>query len=193
MTRLEPVAGAVRARQSCAKHATRAAMIGPVKYIAPEPFCWHEDRSVMFTHLRSVRLRSLHSDSHHITSLVFPELSCWNEVRPWLVAMLQRQRLLRLAPHTMHRIVFVAVDRTHEERSVTHSHDAQGLGLTASAVRYLRALLRRSLGPLCPGTRPPCFVRLRGWTGIPTLTTLRVALLPPLKGRVVGYDDPCQR
>ena len=29
------------------------------------------DRSVMFTHLRSARLRSLHSDSLHITSLVF--------------------------------------------------------------------------------------------------------------------------
>jgi len=28
-------------------------------------------RSVMFTHLRSVRLHSLHSDSLHITSLVF--------------------------------------------------------------------------------------------------------------------------
>jgi hypothetical protein len=40
-------------------------------------------------------------------------VSGWDEVRPWLVAMLQRQRLLRLAPHTMLRIVFVAVDRTH--------------------------------------------------------------------------------
>jgi len=29
------------------------------------------DRSVMFTHLRSARSRSLHSDSLHITSLVF--------------------------------------------------------------------------------------------------------------------------
>jgi len=75
-------------------------------------------------------------------------VSGWDEVRPWLVAMLQRQRLLRLAPHTMLRIVFVAVDRTDEERSVTHSHDAQGLGLTADAVRYLRALLRCSFGPL---------------------------------------------
>jgi hypothetical protein len=107
--------------------------------------------------------------------------------------MLLRQRLPRLAPHTMLRIVYVAVDRTDEGRSVTHSHDAQGLGLTASAVRYLRALLRCSLGPLGPGTRPPCFVRLRGWTGIPTLTTLRVALLPPLKGRAVRYDSPCQK
>ena len=31
---------------------------------------------------------------------------------------------------------------------MTRSRDAQGLGLTADAVRYLRALLRRSLGPL---------------------------------------------
>ena len=30
-------------------------------------------RSVMFTHLRSARLRSLHSDSLHITSLAFPD------------------------------------------------------------------------------------------------------------------------
>jgi hypothetical protein len=62
--------------------------------------------------------------------------------------MLQRQRLSRPTPHTMLRIVFVAVDRTDEEHSVTHSHDAQGLGLTADAVHYLRALLRCSLGPL---------------------------------------------
>ena len=95
-----------------------------------------------------VRLHSLHSGSHHITSLVFRSVSGWDEVRPWLVAMLRRQRLLSPAPHTMLRIVFVAVDRTDEERSVTHSHDAQGLGLTADAVRYLRALLRCSLGPL---------------------------------------------
>jgi len=107
--------------------------------------------------------------------------------------MLQRQRLLPPAPHTMLRIVFVAVDRTDEERSVTRSHDAQGLGLTADAARYLRALLRCSLGPLGPVTRLPCFVRLRGWTSIPTLTTLRVALLPPLKGRAVRYDSPCQK
>jgi len=31
---------------------------------------------------------------------------------------------------------------------VTPSRDAQGLGLTADAARYLRALLRRSVGPL---------------------------------------------
>jgi hypothetical protein len=31
---------------------------------------------------------------------------------------------------------------------VTPSRDAQGLGLTADAVRYLRALLRRSVGSL---------------------------------------------
>ena len=62
--------------------------------------------------------------------------------------MLQRQRLLRLIPHIPLRGMFVTVDRTHEERSVTHSHDAQGLGLTADASRYLRALLRCSFGPL---------------------------------------------
>ena len=56
--------------------------------------------------------------------------------------------LLLPAPHTMLRIVFVAVDREHAKRSVTPSRDAQGLGLTADAVRYLRALLRHSLGPL---------------------------------------------
>jgi hypothetical protein len=54
--------------------------------------------------------------------------------------MLRRQRLLRLAPHIPLRGMFVAVDRTDEEHSVTHSHDAQGLGLTADAVRYLRTL-----------------------------------------------------
>ena len=75
-------------------------------------------------------------------------VSGWNEVRPWLVVILRCQRLLRLAPHIPLRGMFVAVDRTHEERSVTHSHDAQGLGLTADAARYLHALLRCSLGPL---------------------------------------------
>ena len=55
---------------------------------------------------------------------------------------------IRPAPHTMLRIVFVAVDWAHAQRSVTRSHDAQGLGLTADAARYLRALLRCSLGPL---------------------------------------------
>ena len=40
-------------------------------------------------------------------------ISGWDEVRPWLVALLRRQRLLSPAPHTMLRIVFVAVDRTH--------------------------------------------------------------------------------
>ena len=62
--------------------------------------------------------------------------------------MLRRQRLAWLTPHIPLRGMFVAVDRTHAERSVTRSHDAQGLGLTADAVRYLRALLRCSLGPL---------------------------------------------
>ena len=81
--------------------------------------------------------------------------------------MLQRQRLSRPTPHTMLRIVFVAVDRTDEEHSVTHSHDAQGLGLTADAVRYLRTLLRRSLGPLG-----------------------RVAIASLMGGRAVSYDDP---
>jgi hypothetical protein len=56
--------------------------------------------------------------------------------------------LFSLTPHTMLRIVFVAVDRTHEQRSVTHSHDAQGLILTADVARYLRSLLRCLLGPL---------------------------------------------
>ena len=40
--------------------------------------------------------------------------------------MLQRQRLLRLIPHIPLRGMFVAVDRTHAVRSVTHSHDASG-------------------------------------------------------------------
>ena len=101
---------------------------------------------------------------------------------------------IRPAPHTMLRIVFVAVDRTHEERSVTHLHDASGARThRLRAVRYLRALLRCSLGPLGLVTRLPCFVRFRGWTSIPTLTSLRVTLLPPLKGRVVQCDNPCQR
>ena len=46
--------------------------------------------------------------------------------------------------------MFVAVDRTRALRSVTRSRDAQGLGLTADAARYLRALLRRPLGALAP-------------------------------------------
>jgi len=41
-----------------------------------------------------------------------------------------------------------------------------------------------------PGPRRPCFVRFRGWTGIPTLTTLRVALLPPSRGTGSLHDAP---
>ena len=48
----------------------------------------------------------------------------------------------------MLRIAFVTGDRTHAQRSVTRSRDAQGLGLTADAARYLRTLLRRPLGAL---------------------------------------------
>src|SRR5665647_842001 len=50
--------------------------------------------------------------------------SGWNTWHSGLVSMLQRQRLLSPSPHTMLRIVFAAVDRTHEERSVTRSHPA---------------------------------------------------------------------
>ena len=85
----------------------------------------------MVTRPRSARQCSLHSGSLHITSLVFLTNNYWDALRPWLVAMLLRQRLLLPAPHTMLRIVFVAVDRTHALRSVTRSRDAQGLGLTA--------------------------------------------------------------
>jgi hypothetical protein len=67
----------------------------------------------MFTRLRSVRLHSLHSGSLQITSLFFLVVLLIR-LRPWLVAMLLRQRLSRPAPYTMLRIVFVAVDRTYE-------------------------------------------------------------------------------
>ena len=60
----------------------------------------------------------------------------------------------------MLRIAFLAVDETCMNsgvllsalRSVTRSRDAQGLGLTADAPRYLRALLRRPLGALAQVT-----------------------------------------
>jgi hypothetical protein len=48
----------------------------------------------------------------------------------------------------MLRIVFVTVDRADDEHSVTRSHTHQGLGLAADAAHYLRALKRRSIGPL---------------------------------------------
>ncbi|MDD1700732.1 MAG: hypothetical protein LUQ04_08065 [Methanoregula sp.] len=67
----------------------------------------------MFTRSRSARLCSLHSGSLHITSLVFLTDYYWDVLRPRLVAMLRRQRLLRSASHTMLHIMFVAVDRTH--------------------------------------------------------------------------------
>jgi len=51
----------------------------------------------------------------------------------------------------MLRIVFVAVDRADDERSVTRSHTHQGARTRpADAAHYLRALKRRSLGPLAP-------------------------------------------
>ena len=59
------------------------------------------------------------------------------------------------------RIVLVAVDATDAVRSVTHSRDARGARTRRlRASRYLRTPLRRSLRPLGPGTRLPCFVRL---------------------------------
>jgi len=58
-------------------------------------------RSVMFVSTGSRPFRSHHLAVSRCFLLV--------ETRPWLVAMLRRQRLLRLAPHTMLRIVFVAV------------------------------------------------------------------------------------
>ena len=96
----------------------------------------------MFTRPHSVRLRSLHSGSLHFTSLVFPELPGWDEVRPWLVAMLRRQRLPRLAPHIPLRIVFVTVDRTQTERTVhpdlalMHSPGANKGPLPATVLKY---------------------------------------------------------
>jgi hypothetical protein len=45
---------------------------------------------------------------------------------PPLARRLAAGLAVRPAPHTMLRIVFVAVDRTTAERSVTHSHDASG-------------------------------------------------------------------
>ena len=83
------------------------------------------DRSVMFTRPRFARWRSLHSGSLHITSLVFPDCPV-GRMTPLACRRLRRQRLQRPAPHTMLRIVFVAVDRTHVARSVTHSRDASG-------------------------------------------------------------------
>ncbi|GAB6286877.1 MAG: hypothetical protein STSR0009_30800 [Methanoregula sp.] len=66
---------------------------------------------------------------------------------------------------------------------MTRSRDAQGLGLTAEAVRYLRALLRRPLGALAliPTTRAR-FTLGGGTATPPSFTVLWNALLPPKGG-----------
>lgn len=69
--------------------------------------------------------------------------------------MRRRQQLLGPIPHTILRIVFVAIDRTHVYHSVTPSRHAQGLELTADTARYLHALVRRSVGPLPPWLNIP--------------------------------------
>ena len=73
---------------------------------------------------------------------------------------------------------------------MTHSHDAQGLGLAASQLVTFAPCRGARSGRWAIVPRRPCFVRLRGWASIPPLTTLRAALLPPLRGRIVGYESP---
>ena len=93
----------------------------------------------------------------------------------------------------MLRIAFLTVDVMCRNcgvllsalRSVTRSRDAQGLGLTADAPRYLRTLLRRSLGVLALIPTSRALLAYGDGQASPPLTTLRAALLPPLKGRAV--------
>jgi hypothetical protein len=91
----------------------------------------------------------------------------------------------------MLRIAFLTVDETCRNvgvllsalRSVTRSRDAQGLGLTADAVRYLRALLRRPLGALAQ-IPPARTSSRRGVDKHPTLSEpfIGYVLLPPKGG-----------
>ena len=80
-----------------------AAWASPTESVLPTEY-----RSVMFTRPRRG------SGSLHITSLVFPELSCWDAVRPRLIALLCRRRLIRHTSHIPLRGMFVAVDRTRD-------------------------------------------------------------------------------
>jgi len=135
-------------------------------------------------HVRSSSLR-LRLTSHHLA--VFWSLLLTRR-RPWLVAMLQRQRLPGPAPHAMLRIAFVAVDRRHAPRSVTHSHDAQGLGLAADASRYLRtpvAVLVRATAALNP---PPALGSLSGMDKHP-LRSPPVGTCSSRPPRAVWYDN----
>ena len=100
----------------------------------------------------------------------------------------------------MLRIAFVAADRTHASRSVTHSHDTQGLGLAADASRYLRTPVAVLVRVTVATSPPPALGSLRGWASIPTFAALQDVLLPPgggqfgtiapLRGmRVPGWED----
>jgi hypothetical protein len=75
----------------------------------------------MFTHLRSVRLRSLHSGSLHITSLVFSTVDCQDDDAPGLSRCSGASGCSGPLLTPLLRIVLVAVDRGGAERSVTRS------------------------------------------------------------------------
>ena len=128
-----------RSRCECAEGA-RSVRSGAA--IFPQRFTRYEDA-------QSCSSPRAHARSAHITSLLFFGRSGRRRRTP-LLAGSRRGLLFRPAPHTMLRIVFVAVDRAHIARSVTHSRDARGARTRRFASRYRRTPLRRSFGPLRP-------------------------------------------
>ena len=84
------------------------------------PRCSRDMKTLGHVHSSSLRLRLA---SHHLA--VSFRLIGQTKTHP-LARRLAAGLAVRLAPHTMLRIVFVAVDRTHVARSVTHSHNASG-------------------------------------------------------------------
>jgi len=61
------------------------------------------------------------SGSLHITSLVSRSGSGWDEVRPWLVTLPQRQRLLRLAIEHQSLLLNFTVEFSHYQ-NIFFSH-----------------------------------------------------------------------
>ena len=140
MMGMEPVAEWGFARRSRAKRATRAAISCCCSGHAGDA--------------RSCSSPQARACSAHITSLFFRSFLLVGR-RPWLVALLRRQRLPRPAPHTMLRIVFVAVDVKTWTLSDSLARRTGGSDSPLMRLLTFAPLSRCSLGSLGHGTRPP--------------------------------------
>jgi hypothetical protein len=143
----------------------------------------------MLARPRFVRWRSLHSGSLHITSL-FSGVSCWHDDAPGLSRCSDASGCP--GPLLAYRFAECSSLSMRQTQTLGDSLARRTWGSDSPLMRLVTFAPRcgaRS-GRCGRGTRHPCFVRFRGWTSIPTLTTLRAALLPPSRGTGSPDDAP---